>query len=99
MDLQEFGDNDGPYDQQCDLTDDEWVQLYLSEGFDADDIEDLILNELVGMDWQTAAEIIAKPNAENVADLGNMIIRRVQTRMRDYMKSEAMEAEGCYDPY
>ena len=100
MDIQEFGDNDGPYDVCCDLTDNEWIELYMNEGFDADDVEDVVLNNLVGIDWHKAAELIAFADDDaKAAKLGRMLIRAAGNNLRNYMKSEAMEAEGCYGPY
>jgi len=100
MDIQEFGDNDGPYDFTCDITDNEWVELYMNEGFDKDDIEDVVLNSLVGIDWHKAAGLIAfADDTDKAAELGRMLIRAAGNNLRNYMKSEAMEAEGCYEPY
>jgi hypothetical protein len=100
MSNQEFAELDGPYEVDCDsYTDQEWIKKYLEEGYDNDDIDDIIGNALAGMNWYRIAEISALEMGLNYGEIGPAIARRITARLRDYMISAAKEAEGCYDPY
>jgi len=99
LDIQEFGDNDGPYETVCDRTDNEWIAHYLEHGYDNDDIDDIIGNVLAGTNWYRIAEISALEMGMNYDEIGRAIARWIAPALRKYMKEAAMEAEGCYEPY
>jgi hypothetical protein len=100
MSNQEFAELDGPYEvDYSTYTDEEWIKKYLEDGYDNDDIDDIIGNALAGMNWYRIAEISALEMGLNYGEIGPAIARRITARLRDYMISAAKEAEGCYDPY